>query len=129
MREEKSSARPAVVCPFGALLFLPFSAPLASAALAGFDHHVGELLDARRAAYEVHDGEGLQVLGDAAGSGRRLRVHLVVQGQDLSEQRAQTWGVSQRAASCEETLSSPPSPVVPESTSFPPGWNLYTFTE
>lgn len=49
-----------------------------SATLAGFDHHVGELLDSRRAADEVHDGEGLQVLRDAAGGGGGLRVQLVV---------------------------------------------------
>lgn len=60
---------------------------LSLAALARFDHHVGKLLDAWRAAYEVHNGEGLQVLGDAAGSGGGLRVHLVVQGQDLTVQR------------------------------------------
>lgn len=65
-----------------------------SAALARFDHHVGELLHARRAAYEVHDGEGLQVLGDAAGRGRGLGVHLVVQGQDLRAEGRRGGGAS-----------------------------------
>lgn len=54
-----------------------------SAALAGFDDHVGELLNAWRAAYEVHNGEGLQVLRNTAGRGGGLRVQLVVQRQDL----------------------------------------------
>ena len=54
-----------------------------SATLARLDHHVGELFDARCAAHEVDDGEGLQVLGHAAGRGRGLRVQLVIQGQDL----------------------------------------------
>lgn len=86
---------------------------LASAALARFDHHVGKLLDAWRAAYEVHDGEGLQVLGDAAGSGGGLGVHLVVQGQNLRDQTSDT---SQGAVFCEERAQScgvPPPPVVP----------------
>lgn len=79
--------------------------PLASAALARFDHHVGQLLDAWRAAYEVHDGEGLQVLGDAAGRGGGLGVHLVVQGQDLSVHREET-PISQHATCCEESAVS-----------------------
>lgn len=37
------------------------------AALAGLDDHVGELLDFRRATHVVEDGEGLQVLRNAAG--------------------------------------------------------------
>lgn len=90
MKEEKRSACPVVfrsIWRFSPVLFLLFLSPFTSAALARFDHHVGKLLDAWRAAYEVHNGEGLQVLGNAAGSGRGLRVHLVVQGQDLSMQR------------------------------------------
>lgn len=123
MKEEKRSACPVVfrsIWSFGPLLFLLFLSPLASAALAGFDHHVGQLLHAGRAAYEVHNGEGLQVLGNAAGSGGGLRVHLVVQGQDLSVQRELTSGLRQHAAFCEEhaqICSFPQSQVVPESLS------------
>lgn len=123
MKEEKRSACPVVfrsIWSFGPLLFLLFLSPLASAALAGFDHHVGQLLHAGRAAYEVHNGEGLQVLGNAAGSGGGLRVHLVVQGQDLSVQRELTSGLRQHAAFCEEhaqVCSFPQSQVVPESLS------------
>lgn len=53
-----------------------------SAALAGFHNHVGELLNTRCAAYEVHDSEGLQVLRNAAGCGGGLGVQLVVEGQN-----------------------------------------------
>lgn len=76
------------VCSFGPVMspLPPSPLPLSSAALAGLDHHVGKLLHACRAADEVHDGEGLQVLRDAAGGGRGFRVHLVVQGQDLTGQ-------------------------------------------
>lgn len=120
MKEEKRSACPVVfrsIWSFGPLFFLLFSSPLASAALARFDHHVGKLLHARRAAYEVHNGEGLQVLGNAAGSGRGLGVHLVVQGQDLSVQGGETAGISQHAAWREQHAQFccfPQSQVVPE---------------
>lgn len=90
INEKKRSACPLVftsTCSFAPLSLVLFLSSLALAALAGFDHHVGKLLDAWRAAYEVHNGEGLQVLGDAAGSSGGLRVHLVVQGQDLTVQR------------------------------------------
>lgn len=49
-----------------------------SAALAGFHHHVGELLHFGGPPDVVQDGEWLQVLGDTAGRGRRLRVQRVV---------------------------------------------------
>lgn len=54
-----------------------------SAALAGFDDHVGELLHFRRSAHVVEDGERLQVLRNAAGGSGRLRVQHVVQAQQL----------------------------------------------
>lgn len=61
---------------------------LQSATLAGFNDHIGQLLNAWRAADEVHDGEGLQVLGNAAGRGGGFGVQLVIQGQNLTgEQR------------------------------------------
>lgn len=79
------------VCSFGPVIFLllfdpPSPRPLNSAALARFDDHVGELLNTWCAAYEVHNGEGLQVLRNAAGRGGGLRVQLVVQGQDLTKE-------------------------------------------
>lgn len=49
-----------------------------SAALAGFHHHVGELLHFGGPPDVVQDGEWLQVLGDTAGRGRCLRVQRVV---------------------------------------------------
>lgn len=54
-----------------------------SAALAGFDDHVGELLHFRRSAHVVEDGQRLQVLRDAAGRSGRLGVQRVVQAQQL----------------------------------------------
>lgn len=86
MKKKKEIKDLPVLLSFGPLAGL-VQFYLSLAALARFDHHVGKLLDAWRAAYEVHNGEGLQVLGDAAGSGGGLRVHLVVQGQDLTVQR------------------------------------------
>lgn len=52
----------------------PSPLPISSAALAGLDDHVGELLDFRGATHVVEDGEGLQVLRDAAGRGGRFGV-------------------------------------------------------
>ncbi len=46
---------------------MSLAGPLSLAALAGLDHHVGELLDFRGATHVVEDGEGLQVLRNAAG--------------------------------------------------------------
>ncbi len=55
-----------------------------SAALAGFDDHVGELLHFSRSAHVVEDGERLEVLRNAAGGSGRLGVQRVVQAQQLS---------------------------------------------
>lgn len=52
-----------------------------SAALAGFDDHVGELLHFSRSAHVVEDGERLEVLRNAAGGSGRLGVQRVVQAQ------------------------------------------------
>lgn len=52
-----------------------------SAALARLDDHVGQLLHFGGSSGVVEDGEGLQVLGDAAGGGGRFRVEGVVQAQ------------------------------------------------
>lgn len=49
-----------------------------SAALAGFHHHVGELLHFRGPPNIVQDSEWLQVLGDTAGRSRCLRIQRVV---------------------------------------------------
>lgn len=49
-----------------------------SAALAGFHHHVGELLHFGGPPNIVQDSERLQVLGYAAGRSRCLRVQRVV---------------------------------------------------
>lgn len=57
---------------------------LSLAALAGFNHHVGQLLHFGRATHIVEDGEGLQVLWDAAGRSRCLRVQSVVQAQQCA---------------------------------------------
>ena len=57
--------------------------PRSLAALAGLDHHVGELFDFRGAAHVVEDGEGLQVLRNAAGGRRRFGVQGIVQAQQL----------------------------------------------
>lgn len=54
-----------------------------SAALAGFDDHVGELLHFRYSAHVVEDGERLQVLRNAARGRGRLGVQRVVQAQQL----------------------------------------------
>ncbi len=54
-----------------------------SAALAGFDDHVGELLHFSRSAHVVEDGERLEVLRNAAGGSGCLGVQRVVQAQQL----------------------------------------------
>lgn len=59
-----------------------------SAALAGLDDHVGELLHFRRPSRVVEDGQGFQVCRDAAGRGRRARVQRVVQTQELFKEKA-----------------------------------------
>lgn len=51
---------------------------LASAALTGLHHHVGQLFHLGGSADIVQDGQGLQVLGHAAWGGRRLWVQGVV---------------------------------------------------
>ena len=58
-----------------------------SAALAGLDDHVGELLHFGGPAGVVQDGEGLQVLGYAAGRGRGLGVQGVVKAEQLGGRR------------------------------------------
>lgn len=69
------SSRPSVHLSVSVSPLLP------SAALAGLDDHVGQLLHFGGPSRVVEDGEGLQVLGDAAGGSRRLRVEGVVQAQ------------------------------------------------
>lgn len=49
-----------------------------SAALAGFHHHVGQLLHFGGPPDIVQDSEWLQVLGDTAGRSRCLRVQRVI---------------------------------------------------
>lgn len=61
------------------------SKPWSSAALAGLNDHVGELLHFWGATHVVQDGEGLQVLRNTAGRGRRLRVQRVVEAQQLQK--------------------------------------------
>lgn len=53
------------------------------AAFAGLDHHVGQLLDFGGTAHVVEDGEGLQILRNAAGGCGRFGVQGVVQAQQL----------------------------------------------
>lgn len=55
------------------------------AAFAGLDHHVGQLLDFGGTAHVVEDGEGLQILRNAAGGRGRFGVQGVVQAQQLRE--------------------------------------------
>lgn len=57
----------------------------ALAAFAGLDHHVGQLLDFGGTAHVVEDGEGLQILRNAAGGRGRFGVQGVVQAQQLRE--------------------------------------------
>lgn len=69
-----------------------------SAALAGLDDHVGELLHFGRPSGVVEDGQRLQVRRNAAGRGRGAGVQRVVQTQELRRNRhtVGTQSVSQK---------------------------------
>lgn len=64
--------------------------PVSSATLARLDDHVGELLHFGGSSGVVEYSERLQVLRDAAGGGRRLRIQSVVQAQQLLESTQET---------------------------------------
>lgn len=64
-----------------------------SAAFAGFDHHVWELLHPWSPTEEINDSERLQVLRHTAGRRWGLRIHFVIKWQNLDETKGDTMGV------------------------------------
>lgn len=65
-----------------------------SAAFAGFDHHVWELLHPWRPTKEINDSEGLQILRHTAGRRRCLWIHFVIKWQNLYKTNRGTMGSS-----------------------------------
>lgn len=65
-----------------------------SAAFAGFDHHVWQLLHPWSSTEEVNNSERLQVLRHTAGRRRRLRIHFVIKRQNLDKTKGDIMGSS-----------------------------------
>lgn len=61
-----------------------------SAAFAGFDHHVWELIHPWSPTKEINDSERLQVLRHTAGRRRCLRIHFVIKWQNLDKTKGDT---------------------------------------